>query len=119
MNELIAMWEARANNENNSDVALAIMQCVGELKAIQEPNTYSTLKEFTDVVNKDDRVWIYEYGLDSKGGYTTFSIILKGVIQMRFDYKLYNTDTALMGYIVQALQNNDETAIQLLRKVVA
>lgn len=33
MNELIAMWTARAEQENNHEVALAIMQCVGELKS--------------------------------------------------------------------------------------
>lgn len=38
MNELIAMWTARAEQENNHEVALAIMQCVGELKNFRVPS---------------------------------------------------------------------------------
>lgn len=87
MNELIAMWEARANSENDPKVSLAIMQCVGELKASQEHE------------QNYERAWVYECGEDHKGGYMKLAI----------GSKSYSID----GMV----QNNDKTAIQLLRKV--
>lgn len=117
MNELIAMWEARANNENDPKVSLAIMQCVGELKASQEkPSIYN---QFKSSMRNNDKVNVFGEILNSDDSESfEFTIILPKYIPMSFT--VHQDDTKTMKKILTALlEDNDALALAILHEVVA
>lgn len=117
MNELIAMWTARAEQENNHEVALAIMQCVGELKASQEPK--ETLHEqFKKAMRNDSRVNVFGEILDADNSECfEIQIVLPKYIPMSFTAK--QDDNKLMRRILTALlEDNDTLALAMLHGVL-
>ena len=76
MNELIAMWSARADQESDPKIALAIMQCVAELKSFRQPSEESFTRRALAKLCLNRDLW-YEWGKD---GSFAFSL---------FDYRFY------------------------------
>lgn len=105
MNELIAMWEARANSENDPKVALAIMQCVGELKASQEPKEPSEYDKFLDAIDNSPYAKTISGGVDFQGRYHEVNIHKPTWHRNnQYVFIVRPDDTGLMATILEQLE---------------